>query len=405
HLAGPSGAGKSELAAQVQSHFGAGFDSRHLPGSWSSTGNALEGLAFAAKDAVLVVDDFAPTGGVNDADRAHCDADRLFRAQGNRSGRLRMRQDGSLRAAKPPRGLIVSTGEDLPRGQSLRARVLVLEVGPGDVDWNRLTGCQLDAAAGQYAGALAAFLRWTAGRYEVTQKEFRLLVPDLRGKAAASGEHRRTPEIVANLAAGIGLFLAFGRSCGAVSKAEQEQLFERSWRALGEAARAQAAHQGPAEPARRFLELLRGAIASGRVHLAGPEGERPEVHEEAWGWRRDASGTWEPKGERVGWLDGEHVYLEPDAAYAAVQRLGQEVGDRLPLTPQTLRRRLKEHGALASSESKRRMLTVRRTLEGQRREVLHLHKQTLSPSSGDSDPQSTEDGCWSAPDPSMVEAG
>jgi hypothetical protein len=154
HLSGPSGAGKSELTALVQSFFGASFDARHLPGSWSSTANALEGLAFAAKDAVVVVDDFAPTGGMNDADRTHRDADRLFRAQGNRSGRLRMRQDGTLRAAKPPRGLIVSSGEDLPRGQSLRARVLVVDVGPGDVDWRRLTHYQADAREGRYAAVL-----------------------------------------------------------------------------------------------------------------------------------------------------------------------------------------------------------------------------------------------------------
>jgi hypothetical protein len=405
HLAGPSGAGKSELAALVQSHFGAEFDARHLSGSWSSTANALEGLAFAAKDAVLVVDDFAPTGGANDADRAHRDADRLFRAQGNRSGRLRMRQDGTLRAAKPPRGLILSTGEDLPRGQSLRARVLVLEVGPGDVDWNRLTGCQADARAGRYADALAGFLRWNAARYETTQREFQALVPELRQRAAASGEHRRTPDIVANLMAGMGLFLAFARGAGAVSDAERDELLDRSWRALGEAARAQAGHQAPAEPARRFLELLRGAIASGRAHLAGPTGDRPEVAEEAWGWRRDSYGTWEPKGERVGWLDGDDCYLEPDAAYAVVQRLGQEVGDRLPLTPQTLRRRLKEAGALASSETKRRMLTVRRTLEGQRREVLHLRKETVSPSSAGPGPQGDEDGSWSASKRSVVGAG
>jgi hypothetical protein len=48
HLAGSTGAGKSELAALIQRHFGTGFDARHLPGSWSSTANALEALAFSA---------------------------------------------------------------------------------------------------------------------------------------------------------------------------------------------------------------------------------------------------------------------------------------------------------------------------------------------------------------------
>ena len=60
HLAGPHGAGKSELAALAQQHFGAALDARHLPGGWSSTANALEGLAFAAKDALLAIDDYAP---------------------------------------------------------------------------------------------------------------------------------------------------------------------------------------------------------------------------------------------------------------------------------------------------------------------------------------------------------
>src|SRR5262249_55040714 len=132
HLAGPTGSFKSEAAALAQQHFGAGMDARHLPASWSSTGNALEGLAFTAKDALLVVADVAPTGSAADIQRFHKDADRLFRGQGNRAGRQRMRADASLRPAKPPRGLVLSTGEDVPRGQSLRARLLVQDISPGD---------------------------------------------------------------------------------------------------------------------------------------------------------------------------------------------------------------------------------------------------------------------------------
>jgi len=63
-----------------------------------------------------------------------------------------------------------------------------------------------------------------------------------------------------------------------------------------------------------------------------------------------------------------------------VQRLGQEVGDRLALTPQTLRKRLKERGVLVSIDAGRQVLTVRRILEGQRREVLHVSSRILSPS-------------------------
>src|SRR5262249_28446974 len=113
HLSGPTGTGKTELAALAQLHWGTGLDARHLPGSWASTGNALEGLAFAAKDALLVVDDFAPQGSSADVQRYHREADRFLRAQGNRAGRQRMRPDGSLRPAKPPRGLVLRTGDDV----------------------------------------------------------------------------------------------------------------------------------------------------------------------------------------------------------------------------------------------------------------------------------------------------
>jgi hypothetical protein len=101
---------------------------RHLPGSWTSTDNSLEGLLFYGKDALIVVDDFAPRGGPHEVERLHHRADRVLRAQGNNASRDRMRVDGSLRPGKPPRGLVLSTGEDIPKGQSLRARTLVIEI-------------------------------------------------------------------------------------------------------------------------------------------------------------------------------------------------------------------------------------------------------------------------------------
>jgi hypothetical protein len=80
HLVGQTGAGKTALVALAQQHFGAELDAEHLPGSWTSTGNALEGLAFLAKDALVVIDDFCPTGSPADIQRYYRDADRVFRA-------------------------------------------------------------------------------------------------------------------------------------------------------------------------------------------------------------------------------------------------------------------------------------------------------------------------------------
>jgi hypothetical protein len=204
-------------------------------------------------------------------------------------------------------------------------------------------------------------------------------LPELRDAAAASTDHRRTPEIAANLAIGWRSFLWFAESAGALSPDEREKLWRRAWAGIGRAVTAQGHHQREAEPAQRFLELLGSSIASGRAHLTGADGARPDAAGGAWGWRRGHGGDWEPKGDRVGWLvDGEHLYLDSDAAYAAAQKLAQDVGDRLAVTPQTLRRRLKEGSLLASVDSARQVLTVRRVLEGQRRDVLHLSTTALS---------------------------
>jgi hypothetical protein len=103
-LVGATGKGKSELSALAQQHFGSAMSRPNLPGNWSSTANALEGIAFLAKDALFVIDDFKPGGGKAEIDEVHRKAERVLRAQGNLSGRQRCRPDGSIRASRPPGG-------------------------------------------------------------------------------------------------------------------------------------------------------------------------------------------------------------------------------------------------------------------------------------------------------------
>jgi hypothetical protein len=227
-LVGATGSFKSERAALCQQHFGASMDRLHLPTNFQSTGNALEGLAFAAKDALLVIDDFCPTGAVGDVQRSHKEADRIFRGQGNRAGRLRMRSDATLRPARPPRGLILATGEDLPRGQSLTARLLSLELVKEDTDPAKLTICQQNAATGKYAQTFAAFIRWLAPQYDTIRGRLAREAAALRDTVQATGAHARTPGIIADLALGLKHFLAFALEAGALTQAEVDTLKRRA---------------------------------------------------------------------------------------------------------------------------------------------------------------------------------
>ncbi len=384
-LAGPTGVMKSELAALGQQHYGARFDRLHLPAQFSATANALERVLFDFKDALVVVDDFAPTGSTHDVHRYHATADRVLRGAGNGAGRSRMNADGTLRPDYPPRGLVLATGEDVVRGQSARARTVVVEVGPGDVDSGRLKLSQAAGREGLFAMALAGYVRWLAPRLDSLRTELPVKLADFRSRLIGPRMHARTPDALANLAIGWQVWLTYAHDVGALTQDEAEEAFERAWTALAALAEDQVGHQAGEEPAARFLELLAAAIVSGAAHVTNPQGGEPE-EPGAWGWRQRITGgsgfereEWIASGPLVAWLEGADLYLELDAAYAAAQRLGASIGTPVMVQPKTLAKRLNQAGLLRATESERRELKVRKTLSGQRRHVLHIAARSLFP--------------------------
>lgn len=390
HLAGRSGVRKSELAALAQRFYGPGMGRENLPAAWSATAPALELLAFAAADTLLVIDEYVP--GDEGTRQLNEKVARLFRAAGNRAARHRMAGD-RLAEGRPPRGLILSTGEDVPPGESIRARMLVVEVGPGDVDLDALTTCQTDAAASTYARATAGYVRWLAspeadGGWRVwrVRREMEGRVARWRGwfdralQEAGVKTHARTPGLAAELLVGLLCYLEYAESVGAVDCVEWRVLALEARAALLRLARAQARQQADEDPARRFLHLLGAAVAGGGAHLSGPDGF-PPADPLAHGWRPAgpsdpaAAGAWVALGPRVGWADGNEVYLDPSAAYSAVMTAAG--GGRLKMSSQALGKRL-DDSALLVREGGRDELKVRRTLGGTQRRVWQLRPGTFA---------------------------
>jgi len=384
HLTGATGAGKSEIAALAAQHYGPGLDSRNL-NSWSSTGNALEGLSFFLKDALFVVDDFAPGGTINDVARLQRDASRFLRAQGNLSGRSRMGPDGSLRVTRAPRGLTLSSGEDIPKDHSIRARMLGLEVSEGDVNWALVDELQPLAATGILAQSLAAFIQCVAAKHDKVLALARERVRALRAEAHKSDRHRRIATTIAELGAGLQAFLDIAVECEAVTRAEADEIWRRGWGALGDAAARHSGTVAQADPVVRFRELVCSAVASGEAHVAGEDGCDPDSPA-AWGWREHTFGAgdktrteWLPEGKRIGWVVGDDLYLDAGAALKAAQVAAGPSADGIAIGVKTLSKRLQERGFLVSVEDARGHLTVRRMLEDRRRPVLHLRADFLSP--------------------------
>lgn len=380
YLDGKTGAGKTELAARCQQHFGATMDACALPGSWSSTGNSLEGTAYFAKDTLLAVDDFVPQGGSVDVGRQHRDADRVLRAQGNRSGRQRMRADGSIRPARAPRGLILSTGEDVPAGHSLRARMFVVEIRGSNMNWEALTTCQKAGREGLFAASMAAYIAGLVPQRDGLEERIRVRAAELRTSLASKvgNSHKRTPDIAAQLWIGIEYFLEFAYQHAAINASELAEHTERLLVAIVDCADEQVAVQAQSDPVELFLRLLRSAVTAGEAHVAAPDGREPTAAiAEALGWRAGSgSSELRPHGERIGWIDGDDLYLVGPTAYRAAQKFSSDA-ERLTLTQHALGRHLNEAGLLLGTSSDRRRLTVRRFFGRARVDVLHLRASVL----------------------------
>lgn len=387
-LFGGSGAFKSEVAALIQQHWGAGMVRKRVPLHFVATANAIEVVLFHAKDTICVIDDYLLSGSSADRQRQEATLDRLARAVGNGATRSRMAADGTLRPPRPPRASILITGEHLPSGHSCRSRLLILEITKGEIQAERLTRCQNDAAAGAYSRTLASFLSWMARRKVAgSAPQVGTRAQQLRAVAASTTTHRRTPGVAADLGVGLELFLEFALEAGALSPEQRDDLWREGWDALVGLSARQADYQTDEEPAQKFLRLFSSALSTGTLHLCSMTGGQP-LNARRWGWKEISLGDkveLRAGGDQVGWVDGANVYLEPDAAYTAVQRFATD-GHRLAVDPVTLRKRLFEAGFLASVDERggaTRHL-VRRVVQGRRQAVLHIRLPDEPPESGGS---------------------
>ena len=80
-------------------------------------------------------------------------------------------------------------------------------------------------------------------------------------------------------------------------------------------------------------------------------------------------------GPVIGWIDKDDLYLEAETAMACAKVLAREQGNELPFTDRRIQKSLQEAGLLKSSEPERN--TVRKTLHGRRRYVLHMSAETV----------------------------
>jgi hypothetical protein len=380
-LEGPSGAQKSSLVALIICHYGH-FSRVHPPDTWESTANTLERLAFLAKDILLWIDDYAPQPSAKEMHEQERKAQRVIRAQGNLSGRGRMRADTSLRPQYYPRGVILSTGELHPTGTSTFARLLQLDVAKGDINLETLTTSQAEAHL--LAEAMAAYVGWLQPQLDTLPAILKARWNELRtGALPRLTHHSRHPEVYAHLVTAWELFLRCACAVGAIDEAERQMHWNVGSETLINAINRQRLDAEAEDPVHRFCSHIKEAIIQGKAYLDDVRGGYPEDAGQ-WGWTMQDE--WKPSqgASMLGWIDQDFLYLLPDAAYRLVFENLQRAGVIL-LPQQTLWKRLVDRGYVQRGENR---YTTRKRIGSDRPHVLKVVRRFvedhLSPQSGDS---------------------
>lgn len=381
---GGTGAFKSHIAALFAQHFGPELTVRGFPAGWQSTANAIEGIAFQLANVLMVVDDYVPQAAATKTDLAKLNekVERLVRGAANSAGRSRMRVDGTVRPELYPRAQVVCTGEDVPPGQSLQARTSLVEIVKDDVTSERLTPAQKAADEGVYAQAMAGYVQWLAAHYENAEDWPAQLKAELaKGRDAVAKDvrgHSRAPEAVAGLLVGLRWFLRYARQIGAITKEEWEEIYERSKAALLDGSAVQSAETRSLSAEAIYLKAIRTALTSGRAYLTDltSDGVPPRTEATRWGWALDDTERLTARGEKIGWVSGTDVYLDPGAAYTAAVAQADRMRTPLQTSPTRVHKALLAAELLPSADPGH--LTKRVSAGGARQRVLHLKAEALT---------------------------
>jgi hypothetical protein len=165
-LVGLSGTGKSFIAKLIQCFYG-DFMAEGRPVSWASTPNSLQFMGYYFKDCVYLIDDYKPVMIHNPGEVI-----RFLQNYADFYARSRLTSEIQSRKDYYVRGLLLTTGEDLPAGHaSVIARSLIVNVPKRPLDTKRGGRCL--ARCKDYPGVTASYIH------------FLLRLPNLRKRVNA----------------------------------------------------------------------------------------------------------------------------------------------------------------------------------------------------------------------------
>lgn len=288
-LVGKTGTRKSSLIAAALSFYGKDFTRNSLPESFQSTANSVERTAFIAKDLPLAVDNFVPALVQNGGQQI---LSRIAHSVGDGAGRGRLNRGGMGQAySKPPRALLLLTGEEGAYGESTAARFYTVQLTDQTVNDSVLARVQDAAVRDETRWLSAHYLAWLAPQLddptfaETLRALYQRELAELR---VNTGGHRRLPEQEAWIR--VGLSLAEGsHPRGGWVKGSLAASVSVSLDAVRQ--ERVAAHR-ETSTSYKVLSGLLALVTRGRAYGCDPDaGTIPSVHPNMFGWTRFGSRT------------------------------------------------------------------------------------------------------------------
>jgi len=361
YLYGPTGTFKTTIAIAGLCHFGE-FDPDKLS-SFEDTANSLEKRAFILKDVLMLLDDFHPSSRYADAQIKEGIAQRMIRASSNHTGRSRLNSDSTEKGRYEPRGILMITGEEMPSVQSTLARVLLIQIGNGDIEKGKLTTFQQKSALLPYA--MSSFIHWVRNDIDNIQKQFAMKFQELRQKAVETGKlnHLKLCEQVAFQQYTINLITDWANQKNVMSNKEVNNLREDAWEVFMENAENLQARLKSEDPVEQLQEILSTLLLQGKITLKQKDTTARTL---------SANYIGDADSELLGYYDNEYVYFITTALWNSIQKFCRSEGRHFPVKNNTLYRMMREKGLLFT---RRRENTTTERICGESRRFLIVKKE------------------------------
>lgn len=340
-LDGKTNAGKSTITGYVASHFG-NFYGKGMPASFSDSQAGMRDKLFAAKDMLLVVDDYRrqPAEGGRRSPQDML-ADMVISAIADRAGRSRENADRTMERERPARCVCIMTGEVMPNvSVSRRTRMYRITVDFGELIMPNDTYDLLQEyqRIGYFRQCMRNYIEGLLSRWDTLPGEIRDRLREATEESRrlvtrAEGRYR---EMAAHMLLGAGLLFDHLISCGAMTPDEKAERLRELGKQISLSLRRQGAEKDEALPEQRWLEAVRALYASESLRL----------------YDKNAPEQGQPQVELDGFINGEVVELIASRIEAAVGELLRKGQRPLETTDYTdIYRALAKRGMLLYREA------------------------------------------------------